>query len=176
MKPKELKPTQFVKYDKEGTLSIPFLVLLLRTVLEKGKPFRFEATGDSMSPFIRNGDIITVSPLLGAPPRLGDVVAYIRPERRRKLVVHRVIGRRNGSYLIRGDSAPDHTDLVPKADILGRVSRVKRNGRRVCLGLGPERRLVAFVIRNGLLLHLLMPLWRLVRPIVSGYRREHRRP
>ena len=135
MKSQEFEPTPFVKYsDEEGTLSMPVLVGLLRAVLDKGKPFRFQATGGSMSALVRDGDVITVSPLSDIPPRLGDVVAFIRPESG-KLVVHRVVGKRDGSYLIKGDSAPDCADVIPRANILGRVTRVERDGKRVYLGL-----------------------------------------
>jgi hypothetical protein len=176
MKPKQIEPTPFVKYDEECTLSIPLLIRLLGAVLEKGKSFRFEATGSSMSPFIRDGDGITVSPLLGTSPRLGDAVAFIHPESG-KLVVHRVVGKRDGSYLIRGDSSSDCADLIPRAKVLGRVTRVERDGKRVYLGLGPERYLVAVMTRRGLLQPLLMPVWRLVRPVVRllGFRREGER-
>ena len=38
---------------------------LMRAVLEKGKAFRFEVRGASMRPVIRDGDVVTVSPLAG---------------------------------------------------------------------------------------------------------------
>lgn len=164
MKSQKFEPAPFVKYDEEGALAMPVLVELLRAILDKGKPFRFEATGSSMSPFVRDGDVITVSPLSDLSPRLGDVVAFIRPENE-KLVVHRVVGKRDGFYLIKGDSTTNYTDVIPGANILGRVSRVERNGKRVYLGLGPERRLIAFLTRKELL-WLLLPVWRLVRPVV----------
>jgi signal peptidase I len=165
LKSQEFEPAPFVKYDKEGTVSMPVVIGLLQAMLDKGKPFRFEATGGSMSPFVRDGDVITVSPLSDTPPRLGDVVVFIRPESG-KLVVHRVVGKRDGSYLIRGDNAPDSADLVPRANVLGRVTRVERGGKRVHLGLGPERYLIAFLTRRELLWPLLLPVWRLVRPVV----------
>ncbi len=168
MNSKELENGPFVKYDEEGTLSIPILIGVLQAVLDKGEPFWFEATGGSMWPFVRDGDVITVSPLSDTPPRLGDVVAFTRPESG-KLVVHRVVGKRDGSYLIRGDGSPDCADVIPRANILGRVTRVERNGKRVHLGLGPERYLIAFLTRREL-------LWPLLRPVVSLYRRERGRP
>ena len=176
MKSQKFESASFVKYDEEGTLSIPVLIGLLRAVLDKGKPFRFEATGGSMSPFVREGDAITVSPLPDIPPRLGDVVAFIHLESE-KLVVHRVVGERDGSYLIKGDSASNCTDVIPRANILGRVSRAERNGKRVYLGLGPERHMIAFLSRRELLWPLLLPVWRLVRPVVRllGFRPEAER-
>ena len=173
MKSQEFEPAPFVKYNEEGTLSMPVLIELLQAVLDKGKPFRFEATGGSMSPFVRDGDVITVSPLSDTSPRLGDVVAFIRPESG-KLAVHRVVGKWDGSYLIRGDSAPDSADLIPRANVLGRVTRVERDGKRVYLGLGPERYLIAFLTRRGLLWPLLLPVWRLVRPVVRLFGSQYR--
>ena len=54
------------------------LLALLKKTLARGAPFRFTATGSSMIPFVRDGDEITVSPLGGAAPRIGDVVALRR--------------------------------------------------------------------------------------------------
>ena len=124
-----------------------------------------------MWPFVREGDTITVSPLAGAGPRLGDVVAFLGPETG-KLVVHRVVGRRDGAFLIRGDNAPESADAVPAASILGRVTRVERGCRRISFGLGPERTLIATLSRRGLLRPPLWSAWRLVRPMVRlfGFR------
>ena len=161
-----VKSQEFVRRIEVSTISGPVLVALLRAVLERGQPFRFEAPGFSMSPFIRDGDAITVAPLAGASPRPGDVVAFLRPDSG-KLVVHRVVGKRGDAFLIiRGDNAEEGDGLVPRANVLGRVTRVERDGKRVYLGLGPERHLIAFLTRWGLLRPLLLSVWRLVRPIV----------
>jgi len=134
---------------------------LMRAVLAKGVPFRFCARGWSMTPFIRNGDVITVSPLRGALPEVGEVVAFVRPGST-KPVVHRVIARRGTASWIQGDSVPDHADgIIPAENILGRVTRVERSGRQVWLGLGPERYLIAWLSRARLLIPLrdLLPSW-----------------
>jgi len=114
---------------------------------------------------VRDGDAITVAPLSGAAPRLGDVVAFIRPESG-KLVVHRVVGKQDGAFLIQGDNAEEMDGLVPAANVLGRVTRVERDGKKVYLGLGPERYLIALLSRWGLFRPLLLWGWPLVRPIV----------
>ena len=158
-------PQEFVRRVEDSTLSMPVLVELLRAVLERGQPFRFEAPGFSMSPFIQDSDAITVAPLSGAAPHLGDVVAFIRPETG-KLVVHRVVGKQDGAFLIQGDNAEEMDGLVPAANVLGRVTRVERDGKKVYLGLGPERYLIALLSRWGLFRPLLLWGWPLVRPIV----------
>jgi len=169
LKSQKLKSSLFVRKGGELSLSGPALVELLRAVLDKGKPFRFRAKGSSMSPFVKDGDIITVSPLTGDLPRLGEVVAYISAETGR-LIVHRVIGKRGECCLIRGDSAGEKQEWVAEAYILGRVTRVERNGKMVSLGLGPERRLIAFLSRRRLSWKLAHLFGRILRALYDRRR------
>ncbi len=118
---------------------------LMAAVLARGAPFRFQASGWSMLPFICDGDVITLSP----PParlRLGDVAAFVNPYTDR-LTVHRVIARQGAGYLIRGDNTPSQDGLISHAAILGCVTRVERRGRAMRLGLGPERLPIAVLSR-----------------------------
>ena len=175
MKPTEIhtlrnfedKPALFSKKGGELKLSGPDLIELFQAVLDKGVPFRFRVKGFSMTPFIKDGDVITVSPLSGVLPRLGDVVAFIHPKTE-KLVVHRMVGQNGNYFLLSGDNTSSVTnDLIPKENILGYTTKVEREGKEVFLGLGPERFLIASLARIGLLSHLLTPLWKLVRPFVK---------
>ena len=133
----ETKPTLFSKKGSELQLSGSDLIELLRAVLDKGAPFRFRAKGFSMSPFIKDDDIITVSPLTDDSIRSGDIVAFIRPEMK-KLIIHRVIGKKGEYFHIKGDNIPDTDELIPETNILGRLTRVERNGKEILFGLGPE--------------------------------------
>jgi hypothetical protein len=160
----QAKPTLLRRKGGELSLSGTSLVDLFRAVLEKGVRFRFQAKGFSMSPFIKDGDVVTVSPLSDRSPGIGDVVAFIH-QGTGKLVVHRLVGKRGDSYLIKGDNSPETDGLIPKANILGCVRKVERDGKKVFLGIGPERFLIAFLTRTGLLFPLLVPVWRLIRPI-----------
>lgn len=157
----QVKPILFTKKREELSLSSLDLEKLMRGVLDKGASFRFQGKGYSMSPFIKDGDILTIVPLQGSAPRFGDVVVFTHPQTG-KLIIHRIIGKRSSSYLTKGDNAPDEDGLVSRAAILGRVTRVQRNGKYVSLGLGLDRFIIAYVTRNGLL-SLLNPAWRFVR-------------
>lgn len=137
---------------------------LLTAVLTKGLHCCFIATGHSMSPFIKDGDEITVSPLHDSSPCLGAVVALIHPENGR-LAIHRVVGKKGDSYLIKGDNSSDFDGFVQKENILGFVTKVEREGKNISIGLGPERFLIAFLTRRGLF-PLLLSVWRLIRPFV----------
>jgi hypothetical protein len=162
----QVKPALFTKKRGDLSLSSQQLEKLMRGVLNKGACFRFQGKGFSMSPFIKDGDVLTISPLQASAPRFGDVVVFTHPNTG-KLIIHRVIGKRAGSYLTKGDNAPEEDGLVSRAAIVGRVTRVQRNGKYVSLGLGPDRFIIAFVTRNGLL-SLLNPAWRFVRFFVRS--------
>jgi hypothetical protein len=159
----------FVRDGGMGKLSGKAMVALLRAVTENGKPFRFKASGFSMYPFIRNQDILTISPLPPGYPRFGNVVAFLHPETG-KLVVHRVVGRMGDSYLTKGDNSSELDGLISESSILGYVTNVEREGRSISLCLGPERALIAFLSHKNLLcpaLHLscglLCPLLRRIK-------------
>ncbi|MEI6102810.1 MAG: GNAT family N-acetyltransferase [Methanothrix sp.] len=142
--------TDFVIDGGEDNLSMKALVELLSAVTEKGKSFRFRAAGISMIPFIKNMDVITVSPMPSGRPVVGDVVAFLLPETE-KLAVHRIIDKRNDSYIIKGDNVPEPDGLIPSQNVIGLVTKVERNGHRVLLGLGTERQLIALLARHDLL-------------------------
>ena len=168
MKSQKPKPALITKKGKELPLSGTALIELLRAVLDKDALFRFRAKGFSMSPFIKEGDVVTVSPLWGDSPRVGDVVAFVSPYVE-QLMIHRVLGKKGDHYFIKGDRAPEPDGLVPITNILGRVKKIERHGKEVLLGLGPERVIIAFLTRNGVIFNLLLPIWRLIRPIVRRW-------
>lgn len=147
-------PRLFVVKAQELPLSGQALLELMRAVLDKGVPFRFCARGWSMAPFIRDSDIITVAPLGEKMAGVGEVAAFIRSEDG-KLVVHRVVSKQETGFTIQGDNTSDCVDdRIPFGNVLGRVVRIERKGRRVWLGLGPERFLIAWLSR----LRLLIPI------------------
>jgi signal peptidase I len=148
-------------------LSGPDLIGLLSAVLEKGSRFRFRAAGFSMAPFVRDGDIITVSPLRSRVPRLGDLVAFTSPGKDR-LLVHRVVARKNDALLVKGDNLVCPDGLVPLNRLLGRVSRIERNGKRILLGLGPEKAVIALLARQNRLRSVLAAAHRSLRPILRS--------
>ena len=150
--------------ENELSLTGPVFIELLQATLAKGVPFRFRAGGSSMHPFIKDGDLITVSPLGADSPGLGDVVAFVQRESE-KLVVHRMIGSKVNSYFMKGDDTTGGDSPVPTANLLGLVTRVERGRKRVFIGLDPERVLIALLTRYGLAVPLVRVTAKLLRPI-----------
>jgi len=134
----------------ELTLPGNALIDLIQAVLVRGSSIKIEAGGTSMFPFIRNGDVVTLSALRDKSPRVGDVVAF-RVSGSDRLAFHRVAGKINDRCLIRGDNCEEADGLASKSDILGRVCAVERNGAGVYFGFGLERRLIAFLSRSNLM-------------------------
>lgn len=122
-------------------LSGPALREFLEAVLERGVPFRFTARGCSMNPFIKDRDVITVSPLAERAPLIGEVVAFRSDEER--LVVHRIVAVVDGAYELRGDNCPESDGCVSREAVLGVLTRVEPRGGPTCdgaCGLRTKRR------------------------------------
>ena len=125
---------------------------MVKEELGKGLAMRFRAQGGSMRPFIIAGDIVTVEPADARELRVGDVVLFQSGD---LAVVHRMLYQyvRGGTaYLLtKGDSIPSPDRPVPQTRLLGRVTAIDRNGRRIDLDSAPAR---AF----AMLLALLSPM------------------
>ncbi len=113
-----------------------------------------------MAPFIRDGDVITLMPSRGTTPSLGSIVVFIQPTSG-QLLVHRVVARRGGFCLTRGDNSRGSDGLISEKLIMATVVRVERKGTTVCFGGGRERLLIVLLIRSK----LLHPVLSLIRAI-----------
>lgn len=121
-----------------------------------------------MSPFIKDGDEVTISPLFGSSPGFGNVIAFVHPGTG-KLIVHRVVRVLGEAYIVKGENALEIDGLIKKENILGVVTRVERKGKRVFFGSGPGRFLIGFLTRKNLLLRVPRPAWRIIRPVMRVF-------
>jgi hypothetical protein len=142
------KPPAQVRTHGELSLSGAALTELMTAVLAEGKAFRFRAGGWSMSPFVKDGDVITVAPLSGREPGTGAIVAFLHP-RTGRVAVHRVVRSAPGRYLIRGDNTDGADGALPAGRIIGIVAEVVRNGKRVPGVRGRSAALIAWLSRTG---------------------------
>ena len=86
-----------------------------------------------MYPSIREGELVTVEPVVASDVTLGDIVLY-RSER--GLIAHRVVeiaSRDSRVFRLQGDASLSCDEPVEAHRILGRVVGVQRNGRSVVL-------------------------------------------
>ena len=124
---------------------------LMQDMMFLDTPIRLKASGSSMVPFIRDGDVLTISPKSKEEPSLGKVTAFINAGNQ-NLLIHRVIKVKSKTYLIKGDNSYDKTDgWIDINQILGCVTRIERDERDIRFGLGVERYLLAWFSRHNLL-------------------------
>jgi hypothetical protein len=160
--------TQSAVLDTQHLNPSEVLPELVKEVLSKGVECRLQVKGYSMSPFIKDRDVVTISPIVDSSPGFGDVIAFIHP-RTEKLLIHRVVGKIGDACLVKGENALELDGLIERKHIIGIIARVERKGKKVFFGLGPERFLIALLTRKNLLLPVLGPVWRVFRPIVQRF-------
>jgi hypothetical protein len=86
-----------------------------------------------MHPTIRDGDIITVEPVMPSAVKQGDIILYRSGT---SVTAHRVvrISQTNDgvlSFILRGDALGSPVEQVAAQQIMGKIVRLKRNGQRI---------------------------------------------
>ena len=95
---------------------------------KEGKAF-FYTRGFSMLPMLKEGRDVSVLVPLSREPARGDVVLFIRRHNNDRLILHRVIRKRDkDTYIIRGDNAY-FNEPVKKDDILALLEGFFRKGK-----------------------------------------------
>lgn len=152
-----------IKSPTGGEVSLPprTLIPMIREIIARGGACRIKAKGWSMSPFIRENDVLTIQPPRCESYRKGKVVAFVHPGNHR-FVVHRIVDRQGQHYRLKGDNAFENDGLIPAGNILGQVIQVERRGRKIRLGLTLGGRLICFLSRHRLLPFLSRPIRRLI--------------
>ncbi len=137
---------------------------LFADILARGGTFSFRAHGSSMSPFIRNGDILFIEPVEAAALKVGDVALFQSIGDR--LIAHRVVSKnikRNRVVLtMRGDAVSAFCELATPDQVLGRIAVVRRGSKiirpdrgipglaaRLWMRLSPAGPLLIQLIRFG---------------------------
>lgn len=105
---------------------------LISGVVEKGASVTFKVTGKSMFPNIISNDILTLAPYQDRMPQVGDVVGVANPVTH-QVIVHRIINKKKGLFLIKGDNILKSDGLFMKKSIIGYVCRIRRNNSNIAI-------------------------------------------
>ena len=126
---------------------------LANGVLRSTGGLRLRVMGWSMLPTIWPGDLLVIEPTVG-DFREGDIITFSSGSR---FVAHRVVAKTSGSGNARvrtqGDAVPIPDFPVSGGDVLGKVSLIVRNGRRIFPRRNlhfPERAAAALLRRSAL--------------------------
>ena len=83
--------------------------------------------GDSMYPMIKDKDLILMENKDKRRLRKGRVVIF--KDEKGKLIVHRIIKKKDGTIYLRGDGFDYPVDMIKEEDVLGLAVGIFRNGR-----------------------------------------------
>jgi hypothetical protein len=96
--------------------------------LAKGENVVMRGCGNSMNPYLRAGkDIVVLSPFREEELHSGDIVLFSYFGR---YILHRIIGKKRGHYVMQGDGVCKKMEKVLPQDIIALVRTVIRPGGR----------------------------------------------
>ena len=103
---------------------------LRKQLIENNHAVKIVASGYSMFPFMRNGDIQIISPVPIEEIQIGDVAVF---ERNNVWISHRVIDIRKTNnettLILRGDTCIQIDPLVTKENYVGKTVAFERDGK-----------------------------------------------
>jgi len=104
---------------------------LRKEAILQGYAVQTIASGYSMFPYLRKGDILTVQPIPMAKIKRGDIVVFESGE---KWIAHRVIKIRNSAegleFLLRGDTCVAFDPIVNEGNYVGVVQVFTRHNSK----------------------------------------------
>ena len=107
---------------------------------------RLKVTGASMLPAIWPGDILAVERQDSAELRPGQIVLCLRAG---ELMAHRMIRRTGDCLVTRGDSLLHSDPPVRASEVVGQVTCILRNGRRISPEQTFWQRAASFILRRS---------------------------
>ncbi len=100
------------------------------------------ARGGSMRPFLPDGTPVMLRPLVGRPPRIGEIVLVPWGE---DVALHRVVRIHDGTVTTRGDGCAFEDPPVPVHAVRGVAIHAIRRGRALPLD-GPVMRTLGWML------------------------------
>lgn len=97
-------------------------------ILNRGLSLRVRATGRSMAPFLKGGEIVTIKKVPCSSLRIGDLIFF--KNRGRSLLLHRIVKKQRGGnglvFQTKGDAVHGIDDPVHENIILGKVCTIEK--------------------------------------------------
>ena len=105
---------------------------LAKQLLQEGKKIEITVKGNSMRPFLSDGETVVVAPVgADSPLKICDVI--LAETSTGQVMMHRIREISPAGILMKGDGNLSQTELVRPADVMGRVVSVHRKGKPMSL-------------------------------------------
>ena len=156
--------------DNKINVSLEEMLPLMTEQLGAGGEIRFMPRGTSMLPLIRQGvDTVVISPARGNLKKY-DIPLYKRTDGH--FVLHRVVGTRDGKYIMCGDNQHIKEYGITNDQIIGVLTKVIKPEGEVSVSdkkyIGYSKRRVAVNNVKCILYKLKFKLGKLKKRIVKG--------
>ena len=123
---------------------------IIRRIHDNAGDAGLMARGNSMRPFIHEGDMLRIRPLRSHEPEVGDIVAFIQSDTG-LFVVHRVVKKSGYNFLVKGDNVSGVIDCVTKDEMVGKIIKIGTNSNRLQVsGLGKYKKIIAFLSKTDI--------------------------
>src|SRR5216684_1187759 len=146
--------------------------LRIADALKRGGRISLRVHGNSMQPWVRPKDIALIRQISIENVRCGDVVLF---RRENHLFVHRIVEKQGSleaaQLLSKGDAHPTTDGILEEQELLGRVMRIYRNGRRIDLEAPGQLALGLFISQLSLHSRFWYPTARFVALATRSARR-----
>jgi len=106
---------------------------IILELLKYNSPLTVMATGNSMWPFIREGDSISFEIVNFKNIRTGDIAVYIKNKNIPFIISHRVVKKTGDALIIKSDGALFRYEIIHEDDLIGRLKSITRDGKSIRL-------------------------------------------
>jgi len=145
---------------------------LISRVLAKRGRIALRVHGTSMLPWVRPGDVALIRKADAGAVRFGDVALFLHGEH---LLVHRIVRKSGGfdgeKFLTKGDAHPNADSLLGKEQLLGRVVRIFRDGKRIDMEAPRQLALALLLAKVSLVSRFWYPAVRILAVTTRPMRR-----
>lgn len=142
--------------NKQEAFRLSEYIGLITEVLDSGGEFTLFPRGTSMLPLIVQGrDSVTL--IKTESLSLGDIAFYRRTDG--SFVLHRIVGEKNGAYIMCGDHQLEREYGITRDMIIGKAIRITRGGREITEKLFTYR-LYKILWKNFFIRRICLKIWR----------------
>lgn len=112
--------------NEDANYSVKDVMPLIEECLANGTDVRMMVSGISMTPILHNK---RDSVVLSAPDRVGKYDIVLHKRKSGQYILHRIIGKKKGAFVIAGDFETEKEYPVYEDMIIGKVTSFCRNGK-----------------------------------------------
>ena len=112
--------------NENANYSINDIMPIIEECIANGTDVRMKVSGISMTPILHNGKDSVV---LSAPGKVGKYDIVLHKRKNGQYILHRIIGKKKGAFVIAGDFETEKEYPVYEDMIIARVTSFCRNGK-----------------------------------------------